>query len=225
MGFESQELDIFCLRAEGFSISSISKQLCLDEVEVREILSRKPVLRRSVKRSKIHKLSKKDQQKGGEASQRTRAKQRKENFERVSSLIDVDSKFVELACVFFMQNKSPQRCLWKNEDFKKVKEFSIVIHNEDVGFLFLKALERCGVPKEAITFMWGKSYQTYFGVDAVKKQWGKLADYLQFPKHGSKEVLTLKVSAFKVGLVNVSGRALAQAFFQAGRDVLKNAAK
>jgi len=228
MSLNSKGYDVFRLRAEGFSVSSIAKQLSIAENEVQEILTRKPTFEQPDKSPKIHKLSQAERKKGGEISQRIRTRQRKENFERIKSMVDLDCKSVELASVIFMLDKC-QRKRWTDDDFDNIKEFSIIIKNEDVGLIFLKALQHISVPMSSIQFWWCKSYSNYFGVNEVKNNWKRLDRGLDgdihFKRDGAKEEMLLKVVAFAFEGNSVSSRALAQAFFFAGRKVFGNEAR
>jgi len=162
MSSNSRNYKIFCLRSEGFSIGSIAEQMSIGELEVEAVLEMKPELNRRAKSSKVHMLTVADRKKGGAVSQEKRTKQRIENFERTKAMVDIDYKSVELASLTFMLEKSRHK-KWEGDDYKRIKEFSLIIKNQDVGLVFLQALQNISVPQSSIKFYWCKSYPNYFG--------------------------------------------------------------
>jgi|GEM_PF-6745850 len=165
-------------------------------------------------RKPSYQLTTEDKSSGGRASQRSRSKQRAENFSRMLTLLKGENKAIEMGTVIYFVQRGSQ------------KEFSITIQNRTIGEFFLKALLSIGTPLNSINFNWRAAPRNKAEESDTRLAWGSLGSLIKFPAKGSSQILRLHVSSFQIqdrkGSFKVSSRSLALAFLEIGKETLKN---
>jgi len=207
---------ILNLKTVGMTTEQISRELeiGIDEVDglIRKIKAAKLISPGQKRRKTGHDLTTQDHIKGGHASQAILNRQRKEQYSRIFSMVDVRTLSVKIACLtYYLIHGSG-------------KEFSVVIPNELVGKVFYSALWTIKIPDEAIHLIWRQSSQDKEHSDQILDQWGELGPNIEFSNTGNNCSMLLRVGRCFVmsggDKIIVSSRALGRVFRAKGAQVL-----